>query len=335
MKKYFAKESFILSSLDKKQKKQSLLVSLFLMVMFVFSGLTFFNALYAFAEVIGSIVSGSPDVAIHDALRSLPLFLSCFMSIWGLLLAHGLFRNVNDERREKSIKKNAIALLCFAAANLIGIIVMLIAGIFVSIVEGSPSPFYPLDSILYSLIYIGIAVFLLIYLAKLKEKKPFVLPSRGPIVTKARGLYCTFVSIWMLISLFCFAAFFIGLFIRDFSHGYLVYSIGLLLVYFVNFLFILVWEFYYNELKEENKKSFLLGIAIAGLVCALIAAALYFVGLSIDKDAPANAGFGILPVAFTASVNITTLIEVATPLIVAIVALIKGIKYRKQGKKDE
>jgi hypothetical protein len=330
MKKFFSKDSFILSTFDSNQKRQSLVVSLVLILFFVFSAFTFFNALYAFADCIGSIVSGSMDAALRDATRSLPLFFSCFMSIWALLLCHGLFRNASDERRAKSLKKNAIALLAFAAANLVAIIVMLAIGKIHSLVEGSPSPWYPLDSILYSLIYVALGIFALIYPKKLQEKLPYTVPNRGPLVKKARGLYCTFMSFWMLIAIYSFAAFTIGLFIQDFANGYLFFSIALILVYFINCLFLVVWEFYYNELKEENKKAFLLPLAIVGLAVSVLVAILYFVGLGTNLDGPSNAGFGILPVAFAASVNIATLIVVFTPIIVSVVALIKGLLARKK-----
>lgn len=330
MKKFFSKDSFILSTFDPNQKRQSLVVSLVLILFFVFSAFTFFNALYAFADCIGSIVSGSMDAALRDATRSLPLFFSCFMSIWALLLCHGLFRNASDERRAKSLKKNAIALLAFAAANLVAIIVMLAIGKIHSLVEGSPSPWYPLDSILYSLIYVALGVFALIYPKKLQEKLPYTVPSRGPLVKKARGLYCTFMSFWMLIAIYSFASFTIGLFIQDFANGYLFFSIALILVYFINCLFLVVWEFYYNELKEENKKAFLLPLAIVGLAVSVLVTILYFVGLGTNLDGPSNAGFGILPVAFAASVNIATLIVVFTPIIVSVVALIKGLLARKK-----
>ena len=330
MKKYFDKENFVSSTFDYRMKKQSLFISIALIVLFIFSAFTFLNALYAFADAIGSIVSGSADAALRDALRSLPLFLSCFMSIWGLLLFHGLFRNVSDERRVKSIKKNAYALIGFAIVNFIAVLVMRFIGKFHSLVEGSPSPLYPLDSILYSLVFVGIAVFAILYLKKFQEKIPFVSPSRGPIVTKVRGLYCTFMSFWMLIALFSFATFTLGLFIHDFDNSYVFYSVCLMLVFFINFIFIGVWEFYYNELKEEKKRELLFGLALAGLVVSVLTVALYFVSLGLNLDGPSNAGFGVLPVAFAASVNIATMIVVFTPLIVSVTALIKVLVARKK-----
>ena len=329
MKKFFDKDNFVPSTFDSKQRLQSLIVSIALIVFFIFSGFTFFNAMYAFSDALGSIVSGSADAALRDATRSLPLFLSAFMSIWALLLVHALFRNVSDEKRVKSLKKNAIALLAFAAANLIAIIVMLAIGKLHSLVEGAPSTLYTLDSILYSLIFVALAVFALIYLNKLQDKIPYVVPARGPIVSKLRGLYCTFVSFWMLIAIYSFAAFAIGLFILDFG-DYFFFCFGLSLVYFTNCLYLAVWEFYFNELKEEKKKEFLLPLAIAGLVFAVIVVAIYMIGLSTNLDAPSNAGFGVLPVAFAASVNIATLIIVFTPVIVSVVALIKGLLARKK-----
>lgn len=334
MNNLFSKENFVFSQFDKQQKRQSLIVSLVMMLLFVFAGFIFLNLLYCFADFVGSIVSGSPDVAIQDLLRSLPIYLSFFMTLWSMLLLHGFFRNVSEERRMKSLYKNAIAVLCFAGINVVYIVVMLIAGKYLSIVEGSPSPWFPLDALLYSLPFIAGGILALLYGKKWAEKKPYLVPSRGPIVKKARFVYCLFVTLWMLIALFGFAGFATGLFIVDFRH-YAFYGIALLLVYFVPCFFLVVWEFFYNELSEEKRKEFLLPIALCGLVISLTVIAIYFVALATNIDAPSNMGFGVFPIAFTASVNIATLVVVATPLIVSIVALIKGIIARKQAKPAE
>ena len=257
MKKFFNKDNFIFPTFNKGQKRQSLVISLALIVFFVFSAYTFLNAMYAFADCIGSIVCGSMDSALRDATRSLPIFLSCFMSIWAMLLLQASFRNVNDQKRIKSLKKDAIVLLAFAFVNLVAIIIMLAMGKFHSLVEGSPSPLYPLDSILFSLIFVALGVFTLVYVFKLQYKLPFELPQRGEAVKKARGVYCVFVTFWMLIAAFSFACFSIGLFITDFEN-YFFFALALTLVYLVNVLFFAVWEFYYNELKDEKKRELIL-----------------------------------------------------------------------------
>ena len=113
---------------------------------------------------------------------------------------------------------------------------------------------------------------------------------------------------------------------------YAFYGIAVILIYCLSPILLGFWEFYYNELKEENKKAFLLPLAICGLVVSVLTVVLYMVGLGSNMDAPSNGGFGILPIAFAASVNIATLIVVFTPVIVSVVALIKGLIARKQAK---
>ena len=330
MKKLFNKENFLFPSLDKHQKHQSLFVSLGLMLLFVFAAFTFFNALYCFADCVGSIVSGSPDVAIKDLLRSLPIILSSVMSIWALLLFHASFRNASEERRIRSYKKNSIALIAMSGVNILYIFISRFTGKFHSLVEGSPSPIYPLDAILFSLFYLCIGVCTLLYVLKWKDARPYEVPTRGPIVQKARFIYCFGVSIWMLISLFTFAAFFLGLFIIDFLHGYQFYSIMLLVAYALSFLYLLVWEFFYNEVKEEKKKEYLLPLGICGTSLSVLVLILYFVSLGLNLDGPAKMGFGVLPVAFAASVNIATMVVVICPFVVSLICLIKGLVARKK-----
>ena len=328
MAKLFDKENFLPSTFDQKQKKQSLFVSLMMVLFFIVSAFTFFNMLYGFADFVGSIVSGSVDVAIRDLLRSLPLFLTFFMSLWTLLLLHATFRN--NDRRLKSTFKNAICLIAFGGVNILYVLIMRIAGKYLSLVEGSPSPFYPLDSMLFSLLFIAFGVFAIMYLKKLQEKMPYVAPQRGEIVKKARGLYCTFVTFWVLIALFGFSAGVFSIFIYDFMHEYAFYGIATILIYMLSPLFLGFWQFYYNELKEEKKKELLLPISIIGVALSVVFIALYMIALSTNMDAPSNAGFGMFPVAFAASVNIATLIVVFTPLIVSVTALIKGLILRKK-----
>jgi hypothetical protein len=81
--------------------------------------------------------------------------------------------------------------------------------------------------------------------------------------------------------------------------------------------------------QRGEKKELLLPLGIAGVACSLLIVVLYFVSLGTGLDAPSNAGFGMFPVAFAASVNIATMLQVACPLIVAVVALIKGLLAKK------
>ena len=329
MKKFFDKDAFILSSFDAKQKRQSWFVSIAIMVFFIFTSFTFLNMLYAFSDCVGSIVCASFDVAIKDLLRSLPLFFSFFMSFWTLLMLHVSFRNADDAKRVKSIFRKVIVILSFAGVNILYVLIARIAGKYTSLVEGSPSALYPLDSILYSFLYVAIGVFIIIYVKKLQEKLPYTVLSRAPIVQKVRPLYCVGMTFWMLIAFFCFASTMLGLFIIDFEHGYQFYSVMVLIAYSLTFLYLLIWEFYFNELKEEKRKEFSLVLSIAGLSVSVLVIALYFVSFGLNLDAQSNIGFGIFPVGFAASVNIATMIVVLTPFFVSLIAFIKALVWRK------
>ena len=330
MKKFFSKDNFIFSSLATKEKRISLCVSCVLLLAFIFSAFTFFNSIYVVSDCVGSIVCASIDVSLKDLLRSLPIFLTCFMSIWTLLLCHAFYRNVDEDRRNKSLFKNSIALCAFSGVAILYILIGLIVGKYSSLVEGSPSPLYPLDVFLYALLFLAIGVCGILYKLKFAAKFPYVMPSRGPIVKKARFVYCLGISIWMLVSLFGFADFFIGLFVIDFIHGYAFYGIMLLIAMLLPSLLLGLWEFYFNELKEEKRKEFLLPLSICSLAVSVVVLALYFVALGTNLDAPSNMGFGVLPIAFAASVNMATLVVVFTPLIVSIVALVKGLLLRRK-----
>ena len=320
----------MLSSYDKAQKRQSLVVSLLVVLFFIISSFTFFNMLYAFSDIVGSIVSGSADVAIKDLLRSLPLFLSFFMSLWTLLLLHALFRKRGDEKWRKSLFKDAICLLAFAGVNIIYVIVGLIIGKYSSLVEGSPSALYPLDSVLFSLLFIAIGIFVILYKKKIELKHPYLVPSKGEVVKKARGAYCTFLTFFMLFAFFGFSGGVFSIFIYDFAHEHVFFGIATILAYLLSPIILGFWEFFYNELIEEKKKELLLPLSIISLSVSLLVVVLYIASLSINKDAPSDAGFGMFPVAFAANVSISTLITVFVPTIFSIVALIKGIVMRKK-----
>ena len=330
MKHLFDKENFLRADFDAKQKKQSIFVSCAIILLFIAASFAFINALYCFVDAIGSIVSGSADVAIKDLARSAPVILCFLMTLWALLLFHGQFRNASEERRIRSLYKNAIAILAFAGINILYVLVGLIDGQYLSLVEGGPTPIYPLDSILYSLLFVAIGVLALIYGKKWRATHPYLVPSRGPIVTRARFWYCFLVSVWMLFALYCFAAFWFGLFIIDFIHGYQAYSIALILVFLLNACVFIFWEFFYNELKPEKTKECLFPLSLISLGCSVAVAAFFFIALGLNRDGPSNVGFGLLPIAFAASVNIATILMVVVPVIVSIVALIKGLNLRKQ-----
>ena len=112
MKKLFCKDNFFCSSLEKKQAKQFIIVKCLVALLYIVAAFTFMNMFYWFVDMVGSIVSGSADVALKDFARSAPIFLVFFMTLWSLLCVHAYYRNASEERRRKSLKKNAIVVGC-------------------------------------------------------------------------------------------------------------------------------------------------------------------------------------------------------------------------------
>ncbi|MBO4326058.1 MAG: hypothetical protein J5950_02155 [Clostridia bacterium] len=333
MKNMFDRNNFVLSGLDEKQKKTSLFVTLGVALFFILSAFTFMNFLYCLSDCIGSIVCASADVALRDALRSMPVFLTFFITLSGLMIAHTFYRNENAEMLRKKAKKHAVIGIVIGTILIVYVIVMRIAGKYLSLVEGAPSPLYPLDSVLYALLIIALEVLILVYFKKKAENGAYNGPSRAPLQKKGRFVRSFFRTFWMLIALYGFCGFFYSIFIVDFKNGYVAYSLAMMLVSLIAFLSLAVWELYYNNLTEEKRKEVTLPLAIISLAVSVAATIFYFIALKGNLDGPSNVGFGILPIAFSASVNFATLLVVALPLIVSITALIRGLYRKGKAKK--
>ena len=311
----FDRNNFVLSGLSGKQKKQNIIVTLAVAVFFILSAFTFMNFLYCLSDCIGSIVCSSVDVSLKDAQRSVPIFLSFFMTLSGFMVAHTFYRNESPEILQKKAKKHATIGIVIGAIIIIYVIVMRIMGKYLSLAEGAPSLIYPLDSVIYSVLFIAFGIFIWKYLGKCAKDQIFVAPSRAPIQKRGRGIRSFFRTFWLLI------------------HGYIAYSLAVMLVSLVAFLSVALWELCYNNLKEDKKKEFTLPLALIHLAVSVISAVVYFIALKGNLDGPSNVGFGILPIAFSASVNFATLLVVAMPLIVSVTALIKGIIRKVKTKK--
>ena len=329
MKKFFDRNNFVLAKQDGKQKKQSVIVMAAVIVFFILSAFTFMNFLYCLSDCIGSIVCSSADVALRDALRSCPIFLSFFLTLSGLMVAHTFYRNESPVILHKKAKKHTAIGIVLGALIIVYVIVMRIAGKYLSLVEGAPSPIYPLDSVLYALLFIVLGVLVMLFLKKDAASQLFCGPSRAPLQKKGRGVRSVFRTFWLLIALYGFCGFFYSFFIVDFSIGYVPYSIAMLLVSFVACLTLAVWELFYNNLTAEKRKEFTLPLAVISLGVSVAVTVFYFLALKGNLDGPSNVGFGLLPVAFSASVNFATLIVVIAPLIVSVTALIRGLSRRK------
>ena len=307
------------------RKRQALGTVPALALFFVLSAFTFMNFLYCLSDCIGSIVCGSMDVAARDALRSIPIFLSFFLSLSGLMTACAFRWSKDPGTLRRSVQKHALITVVLGAFVPLYVIGMRLAGRYLSLTEGAPSRLYPLDALLYALLFLAFGVGVLRYV---KRALPPAAALQSPR-RKRRVVARVFRAIWLLLGLYGFCGFFFGLFILDFTVGYVPYSLAMLLVSLLAFASLVVWELFYRSLSEDSQKTITLPLSLVSLAVSLAADIAYFLALKHNLEGPSNVGFGILPVAVSASVNLATLLVVATPLIVSLTALVRGLRYRR------
>lgn len=329
MKKLFQKDNFYFFSYDKRQKKQAIVVFALLFIFFLAAAFAFVNAFYSFVNSLGSIVCGSIDVAVKDFLRSVPLYLSFFVTFWAFLIVYSYYRNVDEIKRKIKVKKRAIVIIVLGTINILYVLIGLMVGKYLSIVEGSPSPLFPLDSILYTALFIVLAVLVLVYFNKFEKKHPYVVPIKEHLPIKKKSIYYVGLSLWIVVSLYSFSAFWMGIFIIDYIHGYLFFSLSLMLLLLLSWVVFILWGTYFPNLKIEKKKELLLPLGIITFSVSIVVIVLYHIALAMNLDGPTHVGFGVLPATFSASINIETNVITISLLIFSIVTIVKGIKYRK------
>lgn len=330
IKDIFNRDHFTYSGFDAKAKKQSLVVTIAMIVVFIIAALCTFNFFYVICDVIGSIVSGSPDCAIRDLVRSLPILLTLLGLVHIFVSLHYTHRNVSDEKRTKGISYNSIASIVFGGATILYVIVGAIAGVYSSLVTGYPSILYPLDALLGGLLIVAIGVLSLLWNKKFQSKFPYLVPNRANTAKGVEKLFHHFfVGIWTLVALYGLSAVINSTYIVDWTHGHVFYSVMLVLMFALPVFYLMIWEFYYNELKEENRNDMLL-VSISGIALSVVIVGLYALAYNLDPQAPDLACFGILPVDYTASVNAGTYIYGIANLVIPVTALIKALIANKK-----
>ena len=327
--KMFDRDNFVCPSSG--SRKAGLVSFACLVFLYVITAFTFMNALYCFSDCVGSTVAGSADIALRDAMRSVPVFLSFGVTLGGLMICQAFFRNESPDILAKKAKKHAVITVAIGAFVILYTVAMRIAGRYLSLTEGAPSPFYPLDAVLYALLFIAGGVCVLLYFKKYAGSKPLNGPSRPLARGKAGFFRNLFVTLWFLFGLYGFCGFFYSIFIVDFSHGYLPYTLASMFASLVTFLSFAVWELCYNALKPEKRGGAMLRVSLVCLGVSVMSAVFYFVALKFNLDGPSNVGFGLLPVAFSASVNFATMISVFTPLIASVAGLLRSLSLKKRG----
>ena len=330
VKDIFNREHFVCTSFDKKAKVQNIIVSVVLAVVFTVAALCTFNFFYVLCDVIGSIVSGSPDCAIRDLLRSLPILLTLLGVCHVFIALHYVRRNVSEEKMTKGLLYNSFAAIAFGGATILFVVIGLFTGIYSKIVTGYPSALYPLDALLGALAIVCVGVCALLWNKLFKEKFPYVVPNRADTAKGVEKIFHhVFVGIWTICALYGLAAVINSTYIVDWTHGHVFYSVMLVIMFILPAIYLGIWEYYFTELKEENRNNMLL-ISIVGTCISVLVVGLYALAYNLDPQAPDLACFGILAVDYTASVNAATYIYAVCNLAVPVTSLVKAILLNKK-----
>lgn len=329
--KRLTKEHFICSGLSAKGKKESLVYALLTAAAFIVGAFTFWEFLYQFCNMIGSIVSGTPTQALAQLVRMLPLVLTAVTYLFYGVALTSAFRARNQAVRGKIIARAGVTSAVLGALVLLYTLVGRFAGIYSSLVEGNPSPLYPLDHAFGGLLFIAIGLLAWRY-AKALPKKGSALPESSFV--RKGGTRALMVLSYM-VALCSFAACFYAFYVVDWTHGGLFFNVMLVLNYFSAFLMAAVYRFVYAEMKEEYRPQAKICLGFSFLVLNAILFGLYMLSVQLQNEAPNLNAFGILPIEFTASFNAFLPIFVLNNLVGPLVAGLKGIAAKKKAKKSK
>ena len=331
IKKLFNRDNFVATGIDKKSKIHLLIITATLVATFVVTAFCAFDFIYVLCDVVGSVVSGSADVGIRDLIRSLPILFTLIGSSNIFVMFHYIYRNVSNEKRSRGVMYNSIASICLGVITIAYIVIGTITGVYSKLVTGYPSVLYPLDSLLGGLLIIAVGVLFLLWNVKYQEKLPYVGPNMPKGVKGVeKPFHHVLLGLWIACALYGLSAVVHSTYIVDWTHGHVFYSVMLVIMFALPVLYLMTWEFYYNQLKEENRKN-LLFVAICGLCLSIVVVGLYALAYNLDPQAPDLACFGILPVDYTASINAATYIYSVCNLAVPAMVLIKAlIIYKKK-----
>ena len=312
----------IRAGLNPQEKKQHAFYTILSVLLFLVGSVTFFEALYEFCNMVGAIVSGCPSQAIVELKRVLPLQLTAATEVYLAVWTFNAYRTGEQGKRVRSFRRNGIITMVLGALITCYVIAGLITGQYARLVEGFPSPLFPLDAAIGGLLLVG-AGFLAGQYAKVVESSP-VYVSCG-----VRGGFKLFHVISYLIALHSAAACVYGLYVMDWSHGMVAYNIVLWLNYFTAFAMAICYRFVYAETAAADKKKTGRNLAICFLVVNVILFVLYIVIGNRYNEAPNLNAYGILPVEFTSSFNAFLVLMGLNNIVAPLVATLKGLFKKK------
>ncbi len=282
-------------------------------ILFIISSLLIFNLMYIICNTLGSVVCWTPSEAVVQLKRMLPYILMCIMIIHITIYFRYIYISNN---KVNVIKYNGLISIIIATINIIYIVVGLFNNQYAKLIEGYPTFIFPLDIIIISILIIGYNAFLIKYTKKINNTS-----TNSKCTNIISKVFIT------LITMFSFASLVYIPFVMDFTKGNIFYNIMFILIHImalVNFIFyVYIYKNVLDEFKEQVQKDY------AGIILFIniIVFAIYMLSVELNPNGPNLNTFGLLPIEFSASLNVFMFIYFICNVIPSLIAYIKSIVF--------
>ncbi len=314
------------TTLTPQAKKQRIIYFAVSALFFVLSSFLMFDFMYQICNMLGSVVSGTPSQAIVVLKRIIPQLVLTVGLVYANIYLRCAYKATNEKNRINAFKYNGYVCGVLGVITVLYVLIGVIAKQYYSLVEGHPSPLYPLDIALGGALLIAQGVLSVLYAEKLKTT-PSELPYGGLRNKYLRWVDYFFYGVAYLFILFSFASLCYAPFIMNFSQGGIFFNIMMIFVHITAIFEFIFYVFAYNEALPELKKDIQRKYSLIILAVNVLVLILYTVALQIAPYAPNNNAFGLLPIEYTASVNVFpilySLVTVLAPLAAFLKSLIK------------
>ncbi len=323
---FLSKEMRITSQMSKKGRKEFLVLNIITICCFVLAAFGIFQNIYFICNMIGSIVLGAPYQGLEELLRVFPVVTGYFSSIYLFTVLYHLTFPVSKAKRQRLFFVGGIKFICIGGFMLLYFIIGLFTGLYHALIEPSNSILlFPLNSMFLGVVYVVMGILGVIYSKKNSSYETELIVNNYEThgaKAFARGVLSVLVIIGAGFGLaaLIYAPWTIDISPNiDYRNSGVLYAIGLILTLLVPIVYLGMFYFIYLPLKRRNKSEFGFYCSLVTLIVAVVSYAIYIVGLTIYPNAPSTVAYGILPVEFTASVNVYTyiflLLDIVPPLI--------------------
>ncbi len=323
------KENRISGTLSKEAKKERVIYFTISLILFTLGSFLFFDFVYKLCNIVGAIVSATPAAALSDLKRSFPMMLLTVGVIHISIYLRCAYKAKSEGGRIKAFCVNGIISMTLGAVIFAYVFIGLINGQYAALIEGHPTLLFPLDMMVYGLLMAAHGVISFIYSIRLKK-----VPSALPYHEKSgcalmRGVNSFFYGVGYLIVLFSFASICYTPFVMDFTAGNLFFNVMMTLVHLTSVCGAAFYIFVFDEADQECKTAVQKQWSAVILGVNLILLILYIVSLQSAPEAPNLNAFGLLPIEYTASVNVFTLLYALLNICAPLSAFIKSFTKRK------